>query len=190
MDETHVDGEFVHRKKRFSSSKFHHGGFISTQKGSWKHLTAVLVVSASGHLAPLFAIAAGKNVMDAWSYPLLEEFFKSLNGVPHYLAEHGWLHNDSFIRCTGNGCEYMATMKPIVEHMNNFVRQFVRPHKHVVSFLYGHPSRKVTEWIEVIRHFRIEVVVLPAHTTQFYSPVTTTLTSRFKALFVVHATSS
>lgn len=97
--------------------------------------------------------------------------------------------NDADIRCTEYGSVDMASMKPIVEHIHKFVRQVVPLHKHVVLFLDGHSSRKRIEWIAVARNFGIEVVVLPAHTTHFYSPVTTKLASRFKAQFIVHATS-
>ena len=73
LDETHVDGEFGERVKVFSGSHSHHGGFTAVQKGSGRHMTAVIAAAASGHLAPLFVIAAGVNVMQSWtmwySYP-------------------------------------------------------------------------------------------------------------------------
>ena len=59
--------------------------------------------------------------MDAWSYHLPKEGFKSLDGVPNGLAEHRWLPNDAVIRCKENDSVDMATMKPIVEHINKFV---------------------------------------------------------------------
>ena len=65
MDETCVDGEIGRRIKVFSSANSHHGGAIANVKGSGKHLTAVLIASASGQRAPLFAIAGGKNVMQS-----------------------------------------------------------------------------------------------------------------------------
>ena len=65
LDEMHVDGEFGERVKVFSGSRSHHGGFTAVQKGSGRHMTAVIAAAASGHLAPLFLIAAGVNVMQS-----------------------------------------------------------------------------------------------------------------------------
>lgn len=103
MDETHVDGEFGKRRKGFTDARSHHGGFMSVQKGSGKHMTALLTASASGKLAPLFAIAAGKKVMQAWTEPLSKTHYKDSQSVPHWLAEKCWLPKDVVIRCTKKG---------------------------------------------------------------------------------------
>lgn len=93
-----MDGAFGKRIKTFTTARSHHGGFVSVQKGSGKHLTAVLIASASGKLAPLFAIAAEKSVMKSWIEPMPQAFYKDGKNVPHWLAESGWMPKDSVIR--------------------------------------------------------------------------------------------
>ena len=76
-DEIHVDGEFGHRRKVFSSVRSQCGGFQAVQKCSGKHLTTVIIASASGKLVPLFSIPAGMNEMQAWLRPLPAESYTS-----------------------------------------------------------------------------------------------------------------
>ena len=110
MDETYVDGEFGHRRKSFSSARSHHRGFQAVQKGSRKHLTAVITASALGKLVPLFSIAAGKNVMEASLKPLPAESYTSKAGIPHCLPQPGWMTSDCVIRCIENGSVDMKTL--------------------------------------------------------------------------------
>lgn len=124
MDETQVDGEFGHRRKSFSSASSNHGGYSVVRKGSGKHLTAILNVSASGQLAPLFAIAAGKSVMVSWTRPLPKVSFVDDEGVPHWLADQGWMPNDTVVRCTKNGSVDMTTMPVLIQHIEKICTTF------------------------------------------------------------------
>eukprot|EP00171_Calliarthron_tuberculosum_P002548 IDg2548t1 len=105
LDETHVDGEFGHRVKVFGSSRTHQGGFrVSAAKGgSGKHVTAVVVTSASGRKLPPFLVFAGKNTMSGWFEPLPVSSYKDRHGIPHWLTIPGWFPNDAVIVPTENG---------------------------------------------------------------------------------------
>lgn len=64
MNETAVNIECGERTKSFTSSSSHYGGFSAVPKGgNGKQVTAAVVASASGLVAPPFLIVAGKNVM-------------------------------------------------------------------------------------------------------------------------------
>ena len=79
LDETHVDGELGKREKSFCDSRSHTGSFTGVAKGSGKHLTTILFISAS---APMSCIAASKLVMKRWLDLLLGSCFKDNNGEP------------------------------------------------------------------------------------------------------------
>ena len=180
MDETHVDGEFGRRIKTFTDASSHHGGFKSVHKGSGKRVTAVLAASVSGHITPLFCIAAGKYIMEDWIKPLPRTFFKHENGASHWLAESGWLRSECVLRCTLNGSIEEQTLPMFIDHFDNFVRQIVPPDLAVALFLDGHFSRNGIEWVEKAQNRNIEVLVLPANTTHFCSLVTTKSIKRSK----------
>lgn len=64
MDEEAVCAETGQAMEVFSGVKSHHGGLIGNK--SWKkskHITAVVVVSASGRCAPPIFNVSGKHVM-------------------------------------------------------------------------------------------------------------------------------
>ena len=88
LDETHVDGEFGERVKVFSVSHSHHGVFTAVQKRSGRHMATFSAAAASGHLAPLFVIAAGVNVMQSWTTPLDKTSFTSDETGPHWPTNH------------------------------------------------------------------------------------------------------
>ena len=180
MDEAHVDGEFGHRRKVFRSAQSHHGGFQPVQKGSGKHLTAVITASASGKLVPLFSIAAGKNVIEAWLKPLPAESYTSKAGIPHWLTQPGWMPGDCVIRCTENGSVDMKTLPFVIEHIDRFVRKTLPAEKSYLLFLDGHSSRKGMEWIDVARKKNIEVIILPANTMHFLQPCDSCINKPFQ----------
>ena len=103
LDETHVNGEFGERVKGFSGVHSYHSGFTAVKKGPGRHMTAVIASAASGHLALLFVIASGVNVMQSWTTPLDKTSFTSDETGPHWLTNQEWLTGDVVIRCTENG---------------------------------------------------------------------------------------
>ena len=65
-------------------------------------MTAVIAASASGHLAPLFIIAAGGYVMESWLKPLDKKVFVNEATGPHWLTNTEWLASDVSICCMKN----------------------------------------------------------------------------------------
>lgn len=58
MDENAVDASHGKRKKAFTTSTSHHGGFrgAATNYGTNQHITAVVIASASGRVTPPFLL--------------------------------------------------------------------------------------------------------------------------------------
>ena len=179
MDETHVDGAFRRRAKGFSSANSHHSCAISNVKGSGKHLTAVLIASAPGQLAPLFAGAGKRNVMQSWMAPLLKKEYTKDN-VPHWLKDESWIPRDCVSRCTQKGSVEMDTIPHIIEHIDTVVRKAVPRERAYILFLDCHGSRKGIEGFEKARTHNIEVVVLPANTTHFLHPCDNQINKSFQ----------
>lgn len=84
-DETKLDSEFEQRVKVFGRSTMHHGGFISSSEAgrSWKHLTPVLVASASEPTVPPFFIFEGTNIISVCLGALNDSMYRYRNGQHH-----------------------------------------------------------------------------------------------------------
>lgn len=60
MDETEVSGEFGEHERVFGPSSTCHAGFKASEgRGTGKHLTAVIIASAAGHVLPPFFYIRG-----------------------------------------------------------------------------------------------------------------------------------
>ena len=143
-------------------------------------MTAVIAASASGKCAPLFVIAAGKNVMDSSTKPLQEQDFTNMDKGPHWLTNEDWLPGDCVIPCTENGSVDKNTMPFVVEHINRYIRQFVRRHQPIVLLLDGHSSRKGTDWVQYGEGHNIVLVLLPAITKHFLQPCDNSINKTFQ----------
>ena len=165
-----ADGEFGRRYKSFGSAKTHHGGSNANKKGSGKHFTAIIIGAASEKIAPLFTIAAGRNVMESWTMPLDKAFYKPTDKVPQWLSQAGWLPSDCVMGCTENGSIDMATMPHLIDHVNKFALKSVSSDKAVVLFRDGHSSWRGIEWLEKSKAGNIEIINFPANTTHFLQP--------------------
>lgn len=170
MDETKVDAQFGIRERTFVGKNSRRGGFQVGSKKSNKHITAVIAGSASGRVAPLFVIAAGKKLMKKWYEPLDSTIYRNSDGSAHWLARDGWLPGDTALRTSENGSMEQTTMPFFVEHLGRYVRKFVPDDKSWVLLLDGHSSRLDFEWVKQCAKRNIVPVILPANTSHFLQP--------------------
>lgn len=183
LDETKVDGEFGHKTKVFGSSGTHHGGFraSATSAGSGKHLTAVVVASASGRKLPPFFVFAGKNVMSNWFDPLRGDQYCDESGNPHWFATGGWFPADAALFPTENGSMEKRVIPFVVDHVHRHVRKVLGPTVKFVLSLDGHSSRNGYDWLESCNAKGIEVVQSPANTSHFLQPCDSYINKTFQS---------
>lgn len=58
-----------------------------------------------------------------------------------------------------------ALLPNVVRHFNFFSRKFVPKEEKILLYIYGHSSKRGSEWIEVALVKKIEVIQLPANTS-------------------------
>ncbi|CDF32934.1 unnamed protein product [Chondrus crispus] len=143
LDETKVSGEHGQNVKVFGSSDTSHGGFRSTNAvaGTGKHLTAVVVSSAAGHVVPPFFILAGVNQMQRWFESLHPEIFKDELGFPHWMTRDNWYPEESCLVPTANRSMKKSILPLSIEHVNVNIRKYVPSSQKVLLTLDGHSSR-------------------------------------------------
>lgn len=183
MDESAAETEFGKKTKSFASSRTHHGGSCSAKSsvGPGKHVTALIVASASGHKAPPFFFVAGCQVMKHWIDPIPLSFEENLSRPDcKVLLDEDWFPRDGVIRCSENGSTEQANIHLFIQHFNNYARKFVPQSTTILLSLDGHSSRGGYEWLEMCKEYNIEVIQAPANTSHFLQPCDQTINKTFK----------
>eukprot|EP00171_Calliarthron_tuberculosum_P002529 IDg2529t1 len=149
IDETAVDATFGKREKAFTAANSHHGGFRGEKAvyGARQHVTAVVMATASGRLAPPFFIVEGKRLNARWWAPVKGGFGECVSGICAKYTKPNWFPKEGVIKVADNGSMEKPLLVAAVKHMDKFVRQFL-PDQSYVLCLDGHSSRKETQWIE------------------------------------------
>lgn len=111
-------------------------------------MTAIVKASASGKLAALFVFAAGKNMIESWTKPLLKQYFTDTARGPHCITNKNRLPGDCVIRCTENGSVDKVTMLYGLEDMVRYIRRFVAKDQPVVSLLDAPSSQKGIDGVQ------------------------------------------
>ena len=182
MYETSIDTEHGIREKVYASSSTHHGEFRNpgNSKGSGIHVTAVIVVSASGLKAPPFFFISGKRKYADWFEPLLPDVYCDKDGIPHKLCENQWFPDNGVHKLTENGSMEMDILAAFIGHFNSFVRQFVHPSQNILLTLDGHSSRNGFERLRRCMRHNIDVVQAPANTSHVLQPCDKCFNKKFK----------
>lgn len=180
LDETAVSADYGKRGRTFSASASNLGGRRHNIKDNGAHLTAVVIASASGLVAPPFFVASGKKVMPRWKTPIPSSAKVHLPASLRWLTENTWIPDGTHIALTTKGSMTMEIMPKLITHFNEFCRKFVTPDKPVLLLLDGHSSRKGAEWILYCHKYNIIVIQLPANTSHFLQPCDATINKKFK----------
>lgn len=179
-DETAVSGEYGRKTRCYASSTSNSGGARRSVRDPGKHVTAGLAVAACGNIAPLFLIASGKRVVNAWKKPLDKNDFSNSEGVPHWLCGEGWFPKEAALHVTKCGSVDREIIVKIVHHINSHVRKTLSPSLSILLLVDGHSSRNGLEWLDACERMNIIVVRLPANTTHILQPCDRYVNRRFQ----------
>ena len=180
MDETAVDGLHSGREKVFSLATSRYGGSrLVNNSGLDKHVTAVIITSAAGHVLPPFFVFAGKYRVSDWFVPLSSTVFRDQTG-PHWLTRSDWFPSGSFVVGTPNGSMDMSIIKHVIEHINKHYRCVVPKYQKICLALDGHSSRNALDWLKLAKQYNIEIVQSPNNTSHFLQPNDDTVNRCFK----------
>ena len=133
-------------------------GSRRSTKDAGKHVTAGIAVDACGNIAPLFLLALGKRVLNAWKQPLSKSDFTNSYGVLHWLCEENWFPPETALHVTECGSVDRNTIFKVAEHINSHVRKPIDSEKHIVLLVEGHSYRGFLEWLEACERLNIVMV--------------------------------
>ncbi|XP_065654844.1 uncharacterized protein LOC136081458 [Hydra vulgaris] len=159
MDETGMQLE--HKPRRVVARKG--SKYIQSRtSGNKKTVTVICCVNAAGQVIPPHIIGKGKTVQTLYGF----DTENAPRGATWSVSEKGW---------TKRGITELWFKKTFLPNIGS-----ARPQ---ILFLDGHDSHNFVEMIELAIVYQIEIVELPAHTSNWLQPCDRTVFKSLKAAY-------
>lgn len=137
-----------------------------------KHITILPCISATGFLVSVFYL---------WPYKRYNS--QTLKNTYHnypvvHFQKNGWMDKFNF------HCYISTVLVPTI----NIIRQS-HPNERALIIADGHSSRTSPQTIEVLKKNRIDLVILPSHSTKYLQPLDSVIFNKYKSQLIVKAAS-
>lgn len=190
LDETDCCAGLNRRRVSLQSALKQPAMASSTAAEKESHVSAVMAISAAGHIAPPVFIVQAPNVLQEWFRPLGLETYTATDGTPHPFTYPDWFPKEGRVFCTGKdsveggsveGGSMEGKMLPmVITHVDNYARKHLKPDEKYVLTVDEHVSSNGCERPEVVRALNMEVVQVPARASHFLQPCEQNINKSFK----------